>query len=247
MNPREFTQGSSNWTSYRLGRATGSRVDDALSVLKGGGPSAARRKYAVELLCERLLGYPMEHFVTPAMVWGTETEKLAVTAYELRTGYDVQKVGICQHPTMTQFCASPDRLVGADGLLEVKCPNTATHIAWMLEGVLPKEHAAQCHAELACAPERGWLDFMSFDPRLPQRYQEFVVRVPRNEEAQFQIENGVRIFLTEVEEMTRGIDERNPPILDGYAEPQWDDAAKLAHDDIDAFFDALPAYEEFAQ
>ena len=232
---RNVTQGSTPWIQARIGKATGSRVADALSKLKSGAPAAARRKYAVELICERLLGYPLENFVTDAMRHGIDTERLAVAAYERRTEEPVEKVGICQHETIALFCASPDRLVGSRGLLEVKAPNTSTHIAWMLDGGLPPEYEPQCIAELACAPEREYLDFLSFDPRLPLRYQEFGVRLMRKDclDRIAEVERGVVAFLGEVDAMMDGMNTLCPETI---AEPQWDDATRLDLATIDEWF-----------
>jgi len=185
-------QGSPEWLQERCGRITASRIVDVMAVLKRGGESAARENYRMELLAERLIGRSASHFVTPEMQWGIDNELLARGAYEIymeadeftrapehRKPVSVDACGFFVHPAMEYAGASPDALVRSgdgDGLLEIKCPQTKTHLRWMLAGVVPPEHEPQMLFEMACA-ERKWCDFVSFDPRLAASLQLFTKRL----------------------------------------------------------------------
>jgi len=200
MNPIELKQQTPEWLKARIGKCTGSRVKDALSFLKNGQPSQKRKDYLTDVVTERLTGFAVEHYVTPAMQWGIDTEEYASSAYEVVSGNDVEEVGIAEHPSIPMFSASPDRYVGNDGIVEIKCPITTTHVEWMMAGLIPEEHLWQLTAEMACSG-RKWVDFVSFDPRLPPRNQVFIRRLLRDEERIAFMEAGVIQFLSEVDAM----------------------------------------------
>ena len=122
-------QGSSLWFAQRLGKATASRVADIIAKTKSG-PSASRENYATQLVLERITNTKGESYTSPAMEWGTATEPLARQAYELKRGLFVDETGFIDHPTIAMTGASPDGLVGADGLVEIKCPNSATPVSY---------------------------------------------------------------------------------------------------------------------
>lgn len=212
MSLINVAQGSPEWLEMRVGQCTGSRIKDVMDFLKNGKPSAERKKYLIDTVSEILTGYAVDHYVTPAMEHGLVTEKYARAAYEVKTGNSVERVGIAVHPTITRFMASPDGLIGEDGVWEGKCPTTGKHIQWMLEGVVPEEHRDQCYAEIACS-EREWCDFTSFDDRLPLRHQLFVARLPRDDKRIAEIEYGVKVFLAEVFELLVKLETLNPEIL----------------------------------
>lgn len=178
-------QGSEMWQQLRCGLTTASRAADVIATLKNGkGEKAERANYRTELICERLTGVPYPQFVTREMQWGLDHEDEAAAAYELQEGVLVDRCGFVIHPTIDRFGASPDRRVGDKGLLQIKCPTTRTHMEWMLAGTVPIEHIPQLLAELSCDPEREWIDFMSYDPRLPEHLQKFVKRFPRDAQAE---------------------------------------------------------------
>ncbi len=202
-NPRmddfaALEQGSEAWFAARLGCVTASRVADVVAKTKSGY-SAARQTYLGQLLSERLTGIPTENFQNAAMRWGTDMEPFGVEAYEAASGFETFQVGFLFHPNLTYAGASPDRLVAPDGLLEVKCPTTVTHIEMLLKGQVPERYQMQMQWQMACAG-RAWCDFVSYDPRLPEAYQLFIQRVPRDV-GQIQIlEREVALFLEELEE-----------------------------------------------
>jgi len=120
-------QGTPEWFAARLGNVTASRVADVIAKTKSGY-SASRENYMAQLICERMTNTVAESYTNAAMAWGTETEPLARAAYESYADVLVDEVGYIPHPTIERAGASPDGLVGLYGLLEIKCPNTATHI-----------------------------------------------------------------------------------------------------------------------
>lgn len=191
-------QQTPEWLQMRCGMVTASRVKDIVKKPKSGtGDLKKRADYRTEIISECLTGRAAEHYVTPAMEWGIETEPLARAAYEMRLDTEVADGGFHIHDQITRFGASPDGLIGDDGLLEIKCPTTAVHVEYIIAGVTPEEYQPQMLAEMACTG-RQWCDFVSFDPRLPKKLQLFVRRFPRNDERIAAMEEEVLKFLEEV-------------------------------------------------
>jgi putative phage-type endonuclease len=190
-------QGTPEWFAERLGKVTASRVSDVLAKIKSG-EAAARSNYRAELVAKRLTGYMEEGFTNAAMQHGNEYEKFARAQYEIKKDVMVDEIGFVSHPVIEWAGASPDGLIGDDGLIEIKCPNTATHIDYMLAGKAPSKYIPQMVWQLACTG-RKWCDFVSFDPRMPEEMQLLIVRFDRNDEQIAETEAEVRKFLTEVE------------------------------------------------
>lgn len=188
-------QRSEEWYAARLGRATASRFADVMATIKTG-EAAARKNYRAQLICERLTGKMEESFESGPMKWGTETEPLARVSYELATGRTVSEIGFCQHDELMAGC-SPDGIVD-DGLIEIKCPNTATHIEAVLAGRMPSGHIPQVQGQMWITG-RMWCDFVSFDPRLPPHLQLFVQRIERDEKYIKGLETAITDFLGEVD------------------------------------------------
>jgi len=192
-------QQSGAWVRQRIGWLTGSRMKDVLATLKNGQPAEARRKYAMELVAERMIDGAIDHFVTSAMQWGIETEAEAASAYEETTGMLLEKCGFYTHPSIEFFGATPDRLLGLDGLVEIKCPTTVTYVNWRAAGVVPAEHHPQMLAQLACT-RRRYVDFVAFDPRVRQReHRIFIRRFEPTAEQIAAVEQAAEEFLAEVE------------------------------------------------
>jgi predicted phage-related endonuclease len=154
----------------------------------------------MELLAERVTGFAAEHFVTPAMQWGLDHEAEAWEQYEEQSGTLVSGSGLFMHPTIPFCGATPDRLIGQDGLGESKCPTTTTHINWTLNGVVPEEYKPQMLLQLACTG-RKWVDFVSFDPRVPEPQQLFVRRFEPSQAEIAAAEKLAKEFLDELEAM----------------------------------------------
>lgn len=205
MSAIEIVQGSPEWFAARLGRVTASRVADVIARTKSGW-GASRANYAAQLVAERLTKTVAETFTNDAMRWGTEQEPFARAAYEFYRDADVTEVGFVEHPRIAMSGASPDGLVGADGLVEIKAPNTATHIETLLGGAAPAKYLCQVQWQMACTG-RPWCDFVSFDPRLPAEMRLFVRRVERDAARINELEDAVAAFLAEVDatvaELTR--------------------------------------------
>lgn len=189
-------QRSPEWFSARAGKVTASRIADVMAKTKTGW-GAGRANYAAQLVAERLTGITAESYSNAAMQWGTDTEPQARSMYELETGAAVVEVGFIDHPTIAMSGASPDGLVGVEGLVEIKCPNTATHIETLRGAPIADKYIKQMQWQMACT-DRQWCDFASFDPRLPDEMQLHVRRVMRDDALIAEIEAAVSDFLDEV-------------------------------------------------
>ena len=189
-------QGSPEWFQMRLGKVTASRVADILAKTKTG-PSASRQNYLIELALQRTTGIIQESYSNSAMEWGTQTEPQARVAYEITTNNFVDKVAFIDHPSIKWFGCSPDGLVSDRGLLEIKCPNSATHWEYFKSKKPPQKYFIQMQAQIACT-QRDWCDFVSFDPRMPERSQLLIVRVNRDDAFIAEMESEIKQFLSEV-------------------------------------------------
>jgi putative phage-type endonuclease len=189
------------WMASRCGKITASRIADVLAKpLKGKQESATRRNYRAELVCERMTGRTQEGFQTWDMKRGTELEPFARTEYELARGVMIENVAFIAHGRIPNTGASPDGLIGKDGLVQFKCPKTATHLDWLMAGIVPAEHRPQMLWEMACTG-RQWCDFASYDPNLPQHLQLFIVRFDRDEVAIGELEQEVEKFDAEIRDI----------------------------------------------
>jgi putative phage-type endonuclease len=190
-------QRSPEWFAARLGKVTASKVADVIAKTKTGY-STSRENYMAQLICERMTGQKQESFTNAAMEWGTETEPLARAAYEALNNVLVDEVGLIDHPSIPMSAASPDGLVNDDGMLEIKCPNTATHFDTLLTGKMPSKYMPQVQWQMACA-NRIWCDFVSFDPRAPEGLQLFEQRIYRDDKYILELEAEINKFLEELE------------------------------------------------
>jgi hypothetical protein len=159
------------------------------------------------LVTERLTGKDPEPYTNEYIEWGIEQEPKAREAYMAKTGLVVEEVGFVDHPILPMAGASPDGLIVPDGLIEIKCPTTATHIATLLGGDLNEKHRLQMLWQMACTG-RKYCDYVSYDPRLPEEMQLFIQRVELDEEELTEIEKDVKIFLDEVDETVRALKEK---------------------------------------
>ena len=190
-------QGSEAWLAARAGKVTASMISNVLAKPE----TAAFRDYQAQIVAELLTGKPQgSDFTNAAMEFGTENEPFARSAYEVSTGFTVDEVGLVLHPTIDRAGASPDGLVGSDGLVEIKCPKVATHLAYICAGVVPTKYRNQMLWQMACT-ERGWCDFVSFRPDLPEHLQLFVIRFQRDEAKIKELITAVNSFLAQVDEM----------------------------------------------
>ena len=198
-------QQSQEWFEARLGKVTASRVSDVLSTIKSG-ESASRRNYKMQLVTERLTNKKTESYMNQAMQDGIEREPMAREIYEKLKEVKVDEVGFVQHPAIEMAGASPDGLVGDDGIIEIKCPLETTHTTNLLEKKLPSKYKPQVQFQLA-ATGRKWCDFISYNPNFEPRLQLIVIRVERDDEYIEKIEFEILKFLAEIELMINKLKE----------------------------------------
>lgn len=191
----DVIQGSVEWFTLRAGKVTASRVADVVAKTKTGW-GASRANYMAELIAERLTGEAAERFSNAAMQWGTDHEPDARAAYEFFRDATVTEIGFVEHPSIAMTGASPDGLVGDDGLVEIKCPNTATHLETLLSQTVPAKYVTQMLWQMACTG-RKWCDFVSYDPRLPESMSLFVKRIDRDDKRIAELETDISAFLAE--------------------------------------------------
>ena len=199
-------QRSAGWFAERAGKVTASRIADLTARTKSGW-GASRANYAAQLIVERLTDSPVETYQNADMRWGTETEPLARDAYAFHSDVEVIETGFVPHPKIAMAGASPDGLVGDVGLVEIKCPNTATHIETLLGESIAEKYVKQMQWQMACT-KRSYCDFVSFDPRLPERMRIFVQRVHRDDKMIRTLESEVADFLQEVADKVAALHEK---------------------------------------
>lgn len=201
-----IVQGSPEWFAARCGKVTASRVADVIAKTKSGW-GASRANYAAELIAERLTNCTAPGFSNAAMQWGTDCEPQARDAYAAHHNVEVIQIGFVDHPEVMFSGASPDGLVGADGLIEIKCPNTSTHLDTLLSEAVPSKYITQMQWQMACTG-RAWCDFVSFDPRLPGELSLFVRRVDRDASLILDLETEVSAFLAEIDDKVARLRQR---------------------------------------
>ena len=203
MTDAAIIQRSPEWYAARCGSLGASQLADALAKTKSGW-GASRANLRAKLVVERLTGQQEDGFASSAMIWGQEKEEDARTAYSFVTGNDVTEVGLYKHPTIIGSHASPDGLVGDDGCIEIKCPNSATHIEVLKTKQIAHKYILQMQWQMACA-NRQWCDFVSFDPRMPDHLSLYIQRVERDNDMLAILESEVAAFLVEVDEDVKAL------------------------------------------
>ena len=193
-------QGSPEWFEARLGKVTASKISDVMSKGRGTAPSATAATYMSQLVCERLTGKPTATFTSAAMEHGTETEAQARAMYSLERLVAVEEVGSINHPSMEMASASPDGIVGADGLVEIKCPQPKKHLANLMGCKIDRPYILQMQWQMECT-DRAWCDFVSFNPDFPAHMQIHIQRVLRDEQILDEIRKSVTEFLLNTSKM----------------------------------------------
>jgi putative phage-type endonuclease len=206
MTDADIVQGSDEWRLARCGSLGASDIADMVARTKTGW-GASRANLAARLIAERLTGVPQETYQSAAMLRGTEIEPAARLAYAFLHDAGVTEVGIVRHPTIAHAHASPDGLVSEEGLLEVKCPNSSTHLDTLLGAPIEAHYLKQMQWQMACTGRR-WCDWVSFDPRLPEPMQMVVKRVVRDGEMIAELEKEATVFLSEIEDKVHILTER---------------------------------------
>ena len=192
----DIEQGSPEWHSLRLGKVTASRVVNVLPGVKGKY-LAGRKNYMSELICEILTGKHAEHFVSGPMQWGTDTEPLGRTGFEIETGLLVKEVAFATHPTIKDFGASPDGLIGDNSGIEIKCPETAQHIDVLLNHKVKRDYVIQMNVNMICTERNEWY-YVDFDPRLPDKLSIVIIPFKKDPVLCAEIEMEVKKFLDEM-------------------------------------------------
>ena len=203
MTDAAIIQRSPEWYAARCGSLGASQLADVLAKTKSGW-GASRANLKAKLAIERLTGHQEEMFTSAAMQWGVDKEDEARVAYSFLTGRNVIEVGLYKHPTIIGSHASPDGLVDDDGCLEIKCPNSATHIETLKSNQVAHKYLLQMQWQMACA-DRQWCDFVSYDPRMPEHLMLYIQRVQRDDDMLLTLENEVRAFLVEVDEDVKAL------------------------------------------
>lgn len=198
-----FDQGTDEWLVERAGKVTAS----ALSNVMMAKTTAGYQNYMADLICERLTGQPVEAFKSAAMEHGNDTEPRARAFYELESGNDVQQCGFIPHPDLANSGASPDGLIGTDGLVEIKCPQPNKHIKNLMGGSIDKGYALQMQWQMECTG-REWCDFVSFNPSFPSELQLHIQRVAFDAERVADIKTAITTFLAELDGKLRALEAR---------------------------------------
>ena len=194
---QHLEQGSPEWLMARRGKITASKVAEVLAVTKNG-PSERRTKYLWQLVSERLTGDFTRTYTNDAMLWGIENEPIAREFYEALNDVKVEQVGLYIHPRFDFAAASPDGLVGDDGLVEIKCLTTVNHLRAIHDNKPPSEYIPQVNWQMACTG-RSWCDLTLFDPRVPLEMQLHTFRIERDDEEIEKMEDHVLTFNGEIE------------------------------------------------
>ena len=197
MTDAAIIQRSPEWFAARCGSLGASQLADALAKTKSGW-GASRANLRAKLVVERLTGQQEESFTSAAMQWGVDKEEEARIAYSFLTGRNVVEVGLYKHPIIIGTHASPDGLVDDDGCIEIKCPNSATHIETLKSNLVAHKYLLQMQWQMRCA-DRQWCDFVSFDPRMPDHLMLYIQRVQRDDDMLATLESEVSTFLAEVD------------------------------------------------
>lgn len=194
-------QNSAEWLALRAGKITASRAKDVIAFSKRDGkPLQARVDYAGDIFAELLTGEPRMQTRAAPLDWGHDVEAGARAAYEAETGEMVVQVGFVQHPLLAYVGCSPDGLIGADGMLQIKCPyNPFVHATTWRDG-MPEDHLPQIQFEL-WVTGRAWSDFVSYDPRMPAHRRLYIQRISRDEKLIEHIAESAASLWSEVQSM----------------------------------------------
>lgn len=198
-------QGTAEWIQARIGHATASRAGAIVRRKKDGQPYSSYQDYVYELVQERLTNMAADHYTSPAMQHGIDTEAEAALTYQMMTGAELHPAPFVRHPTIEWAGASPDRLVGKDGLLEIKCPTPRTHLETLLGAPMNEDYYWQCVWQMACTG-REFNDWMSYDGRFDPHLQAKIVRIERKADEIKEAEERYREFLAIVAERVADIE-----------------------------------------
>lgn len=229
MIRHDVQQNSDEWHRLRLGIPTSSAFKSI--VTPKGKLSASADRYMHWLLAEWAVGIPLDSYESEFMQRGHELEDLAVKSYEFERGCDTEAVGFITTDD-GMIGSSPDRLVGADGLLEIKCPAPQTHIGYMLARHIDGDYYPQVQGELLISG-RKWVDIQSFHPGLPT----VIIRVERDEKYLAILDEALREFVARILKARADLIERYGDFRkarQSKPKEQFTDADFLSDADVDA-------------
>lgn len=196
--------GTAEWVKARIGIVTASRLGDVMAKRKDKQEAAPRRNYMRELVAERMTGFAIDHYVSPAMQWGLDYENEGKEYYEALSGNLIEPAGFILHRSIADFGATPDGFLSPDGVFEMKAPTTSTHLDWIIDGKVPPEYKPQMLGEMMCTG-RQWCDFSSYDPRMPENKRLFVRRYEPTAAEFAEIEDAVRAFLLDLDRLWEAV------------------------------------------
>ena len=202
----ELEQRTDEWFEARLGMVTASRISEVVGKTSSGSYSSSRANYMTDLILEKLTGKQVEKFSSQAMEWGTEKENDALNVYGFHSSNNVNLCGFIRHNEIEGAGASPDGLVGEEGLVEIKCPNSATHLKTLLNGKIAKKYLLQMQFQMACTG-RKWCDFVSYDPRFEGNMTIFIKKVDRDDKLIDGLNKEVLLFINEMDEKIKKLKE----------------------------------------
>ena len=201
MSNEALIQGSPEWFASRVGKITASRLGDIMRTTRYG-ESTYKAKVRLELAIERITGKSASSVVSnQAMRDGVEREPDARKLFEVITGKEVALCGSFNHPTIANTSASPDGLImDENAVLEIKCPTHATHARNLMSDKMPKNYVYQVQWQIACTEsDYGW--FCSYHPDFPKDLRLKYVKVERDDEVIKSLEEAVRQFDIEIEDL----------------------------------------------
>ena len=202
----ELEQRTDEWFEARLGMVTASRISEVVGKTSSGGYSSSRANYMTDLILEKITGKQVEKFSSQAMEWGTEKENDALNVYGFHSSNNVNLCGFIRHNEIDGAGASPDGLIGEEGLVEIKCPNSATHLKTLLNGKIAKKYILQMQFQMACTG-RKWCDFVSYDPRFEGNMTIFIKKVDRDDKLIDGLNKEVLLFINEMDEKIKKLKE----------------------------------------
>ena len=201
MSNEDLIQGSEAWFAVRNGKITASKLSDLMRKTKYG-ESTYKTRLRMELAIERITGKSAgDNFMNQAMKNGVEREPDARTLFEAITGKEVALCGSFDHPEVVNTSASPDGLIrGEDAVLELKCPTHVTHAKNLLSDKMPRNYEYQVQWQIACT-ESEYAYFASYHPDFPPELRLKWVKVEKDNDMILSLENAVREFDAEVEDL----------------------------------------------
>lgn len=195
-------QGSDEWFQLRAGMPTASEYSNI--VTSKGEPSKSMKNYARRLAAELYAGKPLESFAGNS--WtdrGKELEADAAEQYAFIRNCEPQVIGFVTDDLKRYGC-SPDRFIGEEGLLEIKCLKTERHVEiieyYQKNQKAPSDYIAQTQGQMLVA-ERSWSDLIFYHPDLPP----VIIRQERDKEFLKKLQGNLALTIAERDKILEAI------------------------------------------